>query len=330
MTNSQLALTEVEEHKFPCPVCLVPGDQLVNLSTDFPLRTSSEMERIYQSTKDLNIGQTDEILKAFGLRDVEAISWDRLHADHGGLFSDHIWEEVKIDAIPPWSGLNHFNSIIKTGEFSDGSKYENMSKVNGFESHFLKNKFNREKILIFSIHNIFTKDGCPRGYQLLKLMCSYLELDMYASLTVHTETTIQNGRKELLVFEKEVQKYMELNPSKSWSFPKAHTHKHMFNDVQRKGATQNYNTKPNEKCHGAFNNSYKFITNFKNVAPQILRFDHADLVATMIRDDIDYLDQSLSQANISSEDRATTWKIIGTDHVSLGSPCTPISFSELE
>jgi hypothetical protein len=23
------------------------------------------------------------------------ISWDRLHAYHGGLFSDHIWEEVK-------------------------------------------------------------------------------------------------------------------------------------------------------------------------------------------------------------------------------------------
>lgn len=63
---------------------------------------------------------------------------------------------------------------------------------------------------------------------------------------------------------------------------------------------------------------------------QILKFDHADLVATVIRDDIDYLDLSLSQANISSEDRATTRKIIGTDHVSLGSPCTPLSFSDLE
>ena len=25
----------------------------------------------------------------------QAISWDRLHAYHGGLFSDHIWEEIK-------------------------------------------------------------------------------------------------------------------------------------------------------------------------------------------------------------------------------------------
>jgi len=26
------------------------------------------------------------------------ISWDQLHAYHGGLFSDHLWEEVKIVA----------------------------------------------------------------------------------------------------------------------------------------------------------------------------------------------------------------------------------------
>lgn len=25
----------------------------------------------------------------------KATSWDRLHAYHGGLFSDHLWEEVK-------------------------------------------------------------------------------------------------------------------------------------------------------------------------------------------------------------------------------------------
>lgn len=65
----------------------------------------------------------------------------------------------------------------------------------------------------------------------MKICQSYLELDMYTSLTVHMESTIQNGRQELLVFE-EVQKYMEFNPDKSWLFPKAHTHKHMFDDIQ--------------------------------------------------------------------------------------------------
>ena len=40
------------------------------------------------------------------------------------------------------------------------------------------------------------------GYLLLRLMRSYLELDMYTSLIVHTESTLAAGRAELLVFEK--------------------------------------------------------------------------------------------------------------------------------
>lgn len=53
------------------------------------------------------------------------------------------------------------------------------------------------------------------------------------------------------------------------------------------------------------------------------------MVATVIRDDIDYLDLSLATA--SAEDQVqTTRKIIGTTHVSLGSPCMPIAFSNLE
>ncbi|KIJ99858.1 hypothetical protein K443DRAFT_8115 [Laccaria amethystina LaAM-08-1] len=153
-----IALIRGINSKFPCPVCLIPGDQLANLSSDFPLRFSSDMEKIYKSTIGLGASETEETLKNVGLRDVEnvfwkfphtdiyqAISWDHLHAYHGGLFSDHIWEEVKsvaeelgknvsklidtqVDALPTWSGSNHFSSIIKTGEFADGSKYEDMSK----------------------------------------------------------------------------------------------------------------------------------------------------------------------------------------------------------
>lgn len=36
---------------------------------------------------------------------------------------------------------------------------------------------------------------------LLKLMRSYLELDMYSGLTVHTESTISAGKEELIHFE---------------------------------------------------------------------------------------------------------------------------------
>lgn len=31
--------------------------------------------------------------------------------------------------MPRWSGLYHFSEIMKAGEFADGRKYEDMSKV---------------------------------------------------------------------------------------------------------------------------------------------------------------------------------------------------------
>ena len=67
------------------------------------------------------------------------------------------------------------------------------------------------KIIVFALHNIFTKEKTARGYLLLKLMRSYLELDMYASLTVHTESTINKGREELLTFEKLLHVHVESN-----------------------------------------------------------------------------------------------------------------------
>lgn len=44
-----------------------------------------------------------------------------------------------------------------------------------------------------------------QGILLLRLVRSYLELDMFASLLVHTETTLAAGEAELLVFEGLVQ-----------------------------------------------------------------------------------------------------------------------------
>jgi hypothetical protein len=44
-----------------------------------------------------------------------------------------------------------------------------------------------------------------RGYQLLILLRSYMELDMYASLRNHTESTISDGRAELRTWERELE-----------------------------------------------------------------------------------------------------------------------------
>ena len=57
----------------PCPVCLVPGDQLTDLSTAFELRTKEKMMDHYQRAQGVNIAEGDAILKTVGLRNVEVI-----------------------------------------------------------------------------------------------------------------------------------------------------------------------------------------------------------------------------------------------------------------
>lgn len=56
---------------------------------------------------------------------------------------------------------------------------------------------------------------------------------------------------------------------KNWNFPKMHALVHSFDDIVAKGASRNYNTKPNEKMHGPLKTSYARRTNFRNVAPQV-------------------------------------------------------------
>jgi hypothetical protein len=61
----------------PCPVCLVPSDQLSNLSVTFPLRTKEDMKDQYERAQEHNVAEGDAILKAIGLRDVEVSFQDR-------------------------------------------------------------------------------------------------------------------------------------------------------------------------------------------------------------------------------------------------------------
>jgi hypothetical protein len=55
-------------------------------------------------------------------------------------------------------------------------------------------------MLPFTTHNILTKRDSPLGYQMLQCLRSYLNLDMWVSMEVHTVDTIKEGRKELLRF----------------------------------------------------------------------------------------------------------------------------------
>ncbi|KAF4612582.1 hypothetical protein D9613_012725 [Agrocybe pediades] len=326
---------------FPCPVCLVPDEELSDLTKKFELRTSDHMQRIYETAQEMpTVAQKELTLKGFGLRDVEnvfwafkhmdiyaAISWDRLHAYHGGLFKDHLWVEFKgilydlagkpgakeiedhFGEIPRYRGLHHFNAVMKI-DFSDGTKWEDISKI-----------------IVYVAHDMFSPTRSKKGYHLLQLLRSYLELDMYASLTIHTTSTIAAGRMELLTYDKLLKQYVQKFDTKSWNFPKNHTHIHLFDDIENKGVTRNYNTKPNEKRHRPFKKVYRNQVNFKNIAEQILRHDHNSLVADIIRREIDSYDNAVADAKQAADERTP---IQVTPRLQLGSVMSTLTMGEVE
>ena len=93
-----------------------------------------------------------------------ALSFDRLHTFPGSLFRQHLWTRLharleeaggrevyvqvdnmylrlsfmfcsislttdnRADSVPRWRGLSHFKTYLSV-EFTDGSKWEDMSKV---------------------------------------------------------------------------------------------------------------------------------------------------------------------------------------------------------
>ncbi|KAG1877636.1 hypothetical protein DFJ58DRAFT_712346 [Suillus subalutaceus] len=122
-----------------------------------------------------------------------------------------------------------------------------------------------------SLHEDISKSKL--GYLLLRCIRYYIELDIYALFEVHTEETIAAGRATLDTFSELMEEYItksQPETSKNWNFPKKHMITHIFDDILAKGATCNYNAKPNEKMHhdGALQKIYLQRTNFKDVAPQ--------------------------------------------------------------
>ncbi|KAI9432013.1 hypothetical protein H4582DRAFT_2194400 [Lactarius indigo] len=318
--------------KLPCPICDVPDNKLADISKMWPLRTAARTWGLLEEARCLdNAAECESFLSMYGLRNVDNIFWevcnsdphralsfDRLHSNNSGIFGDHLFENLKkfvgrsdaakIDRqfglVPRWRGLHHFSEVMNTS-FTDGSKYEDISKA-----------------IVFAAHNVLQHRD-KEGWQLLLCLRSYSIVDLLLSFEVHTDKTILAGRRELVTFGLFMKKYIKLSTKstkarnkaqkkkkkkkthekiKSWNFPKMHALVHSFNDIEAKGASRNYNTKPNEKLHGPIKKAYLRQTNFKNVAPQILRLDHMSFVATLIRDQINEVDAAIHQQAIGDDE----------------------------
>ncbi|KAK0471415.1 hypothetical protein IW261DRAFT_1572106 [Armillaria novae-zelandiae] len=161
--------------------------------------------------------------------------------------------------------------------------------------------------ILFAAHSVLTKAKNPNAYLLLKVIQSYIELDMYTSMDVHMEKSIDEGRQLLGVFEANLKAYSQATDHMvwknvtSWSIPKVHTQRHLFDDIIAKGATKNYNTKVNECMHGPLKEAYQTRTNFKNVADQILMTDHKYGIAMKLRQRMDRNKKHQKEAMASVE-----------------------------
>ncbi|KDR65150.1 hypothetical protein GALMADRAFT_148940 [Galerina marginata CBS 339.88] len=283
----------------PCPVCLVPKNELHNLRKKWPKRSASETRELVQLARKATTGVArEEILKPQSIRNVvnafwdvehsdpfRTISYDKMHYGPHGLGGKHLWPalqlhvkaigkaamhkvDIQAHLLPRWRGLNHFNKILNI-QFSDANKYEDIMKLS-----------------IFISHNILEKNISTSGYILLRCVRSYLKVDAYTAMEVHTSETIDIGRQEILKFSDIMKEYIsaieDTNFDKNWDFPKHHFLDHVFDDILAKGVTRNYDSKAGEGMHPDLKKSFALRTNYKEVGPQILRASHRGYIAMHI------------------------------------------------
>ncbi|KAL0059534.1 hypothetical protein AAF712_013710 [Marasmius tenuissimus] len=338
----------------PCPVCLVPKEELADHTCVHPLRTATDTKRVIHD-KDLShetgVRQLENAYWGVNNSDPHsATSYDLLHAGTG-LF-DHMRDEVEkrlesqgpkasgivddlMSQIPRWRNLTHFDQVTDV-HFTDGTKKEHMAKQ-----------------LPFCLHTVLTKEGDPAGYVLVRCLHAFRRFRMYASLTLHTSDTISKGRSAALKLSQLIQEYARLTADedepKSWNFPKAHTYIHVFDDIMNKGVTRNYNTKINENMHGPLKDAYQLRTNFKNFAPQvvrrvlvlrllinasqILRVDHYSYAATVIRQHLNKITEELTRRELArslKEQGEANIDTVAREEVHMSVPGPRWTFKSLE
>ncbi|KIN94997.1 hypothetical protein M404DRAFT_34563 [Pisolithus tinctorius Marx 270] len=339
-----MTLIRGTKSKCPCPFCLVPLEQLWDLKKTYEMRTTEQHKRalaLFEEKKTVG----EKKLKSLGLRPVKNTFWsvehsepeqaasvELLHSLHGGMGGKHIHGELRIvvselgrdsetrleaqvSAFPRWQGLAHFDTVIHI-TFSDGNKMRDLTRQ-----------------CFYASLNILMPMMSRVGYQLLRMISSYLRLDTLIGLDVHTEKTLGMIEDELLIFRDELKLYRsfvcrldDTDLKDNWNFPKAHLWKHVTHDIRSKGVVRNYSARPNEKMHGPLKDAYQDRSNGKDTAGKILRVDHHRLATKLIQARIDAENECVNDATDDDEDHNTVLE----GNAKLGAPQQTRSLSDVE
>ncbi|KAG1868959.1 hypothetical protein DFJ58DRAFT_714136 [Suillus subalutaceus] len=290
---------------------------------------------VYEKSKT----RGEELLKALGLCPIknvlwivahsdphDAISLNCLHALHLGIWK-HLFNELKkilkylgheaeslfeegIANFPQWRKCSHFNTVIHMS-FSDGNKMQDLSKQS-----------------LYLALTILKQSDSPEGHRLLCLISSYLQLDSYIGLDVHTTSTLDAIEAELLVFNDALKDYVQCTAESSiedlrldWDFPK--------------GAVCNYSARPNEKLHGPLKEVYKRQSNGKDVAQQIRHVNKNKFAVGLLRGRINAFDKQRNSEDEEIDDADTMYEdnpnpAAAQGHIQLSSPQQLKSIQDIE
>ncbi|KAJ7263229.1 hypothetical protein B0H12DRAFT_1069079 [Mycena haematopus] len=191
--------------------------------------------------------------------------------------------------------------------FNDSTKHEDISKM-----------------IVLTSHNILQR---TIDKLLLQICRCYQELSLYVTMKLQAEDRIRSGEEVFKRFGCLLKAYIDKSSripgldEKNYNFPKIHAHQHMFDDIRREGVSRNFGARIDEALHGPSRAIYQRQTNFKNVAPQILKHEHRTMIGKRIRGQIKDLDElQRVDAQVPNE----------MDNMALGSKLPPVSFDQLE
>lgn len=68
-----MALTRGVNASFPCPICLVPKEEIPNLAVEYTLHTTERMQAVWNQASELNMTDSEDLLRSYGLWDVKVI-----------------------------------------------------------------------------------------------------------------------------------------------------------------------------------------------------------------------------------------------------------------
>ncbi|KAI6115074.1 hypothetical protein EDD16DRAFT_1520797 [Pisolithus croceorrhizus] len=156
-------------------------------------------------------------------------------------------------------GLHPIKNVfwsVEHSELEQAASFEPLHSLHGGLGG--KHMHKELKIVVNVRHEQGKPFSSPAGYQLLQVICSYLQLATLIGLDIQTETTISMIENELIVFRDELKAYHscihfldDMGLKDNWNFPKAHLWKH-----------------PNEKMHGPLKDAYQDCSNGKDFAGQ--------------------------------------------------------------